>query len=122
MFPANVTKLTIQIAKCAHCYICFTLRQCGYHVDSQWCDCISILTFQFLWRICGEIVVWCNRARKFLVFNHAKLPETEYKNTNDSSALCNNIFVQIWIFLSTSLAKQVSELFETLERFARGYV
>jgi len=35
MFPANVTKLTIQIAKCAHCYICFTLRQCGYHVDSQ---------------------------------------------------------------------------------------
>jgi len=38
-----------------------------------------------------------------------------------SSALCNNIFVRIWIFLSTSFEKGVLEPFEPLERFARGF-
>jgi len=33
-----------------------------------------------------------------------------------SNALYNNVFVRIWIFLSTSFDKQVSEPFEPLER------
>jgi len=31
--------------------------------------------FKGLWRNYGEIVVWCCRTRKFLVFHHAKLRE-----------------------------------------------
>jgi len=55
------------------------------------------------------------------MFNHAKLPKIEYKSRVYSSALCNNIFVRIWIFLSTSFEKkQVSEPFEPFERFVRG--
>jgi len=42
---------------------------------------------------------------KFLVFNHAKLPEIEYISPVYSNALCNNIFVRIWIFPSTSFKK-----------------
>ena len=40
-----------------------------------------------LWRlnIYGEIVVWCYRASKILVFHHANLPQMEYKNP----AFCN---------------------------------
>jgi len=55
--------------------------------------------------------------RKFLVFNHAKLQENEYKSLVNSSALYNNIFVQIWIFVSTSFGKHVLEPFEPLETF-----
>jgi len=64
----------------------------------------AIVTFKCLWRNYGD-VVWCYRTRKFLVFNHAKLPEIEYESPVYSNALCNNIFVRIWIFLSTSLKK-----------------
>jgi len=43
------------------------------------------------------------------VFNYAKLPETEYKSLVYSTDFCNNISMRIWIFLSTSCEKQVSE-------------
>jgi len=33
------------------------------------------------------------------VFNQAKLPEIVYKSPVYSSALCNNLFERIWIFL-----------------------
>jgi len=36
-----------------------------------------------------------------------------------SSTLCNNKFVRIWIFHSTSFEKKVSELVESLEWFVR---
>jgi len=53
--------------------------RCGYHVeDGRWCDCKRIVMFKYLCRNYGTIVVWCNRSRKFLVFNHAKLPEIGY--------------------------------------------
>jgi len=39
---------------------------------------------------------WCS------TMQIAKLPETVYKSPSYSSALCNNIFVWIWIFLSAS--------------------
>ena len=52
--------------------------------------------------------------------NHAKLFEIVYKKPAYSSALSNNIYVRIWIFLSTSFEKQIPGLFEPLEWFARG--
>jgi len=35
------------------------------------------------------------------------------------SALCNNIFLQIWIFLATSFEKNIGTIW-TVETFARG--
>jgi len=35
-----------------------------------------------------------------------EVPEVEYKSPVYSSALCNNIFMRIWIFLSTSLKRK----------------
>jgi len=54
---------------------------------------------------------------KFPVLSHAKLPKNWYRIPFYSNALYNNVFVRIWIFLSTSFDKQVSESFEPLERF-----
>jgi len=56
------------------------------------------------------------RTRKFLVSNHAKLPEIEYKSLVDSNALCKNIFLRIWIFFSIHLKNK----YETLAQFAYG--
>jgi len=68
-----------------------------------------------LWRyVYGDVVVWCCNTRKFLVFNHAKLPKIEYKSRVISSALCNNRFVRIWIFRSTSFEKTNIETVWTL--------
>jgi len=59
--------------------------------------------WRYLWRNYGDVVVWCYRTRKFLVFNHAELLEIECKSPVHSNALGNNIFVRMWIFLSTVL-------------------
>jgi len=51
-----------------------------------------------------------------------KVTKNWVQNRVYSSALWNNIFVRIWIFLSTSFEKkQVSEPFEPFEQFVRGY-
>jgi len=56
----------------------FMLHATVYHAeDSRWCDCKRTVTFKCLWRNYGEIVAWSYKNRKFLVFNHAKLPEIE---------------------------------------------
>jgi len=34
----------------------------------------AIVTFKWLWHNYGDIVACCYNTRKFLVFNHAKLP------------------------------------------------
>ena len=83
-------------------------------------DCERIVTFKCLWRNFGDIVVWCCKTWMFLVFNHAKLPEIEYESPVYSSALCNNIFIRICIFVSTLFEKQVLKPFEPLVRFVRG--
>jgi len=59
-----------------------------------------------------RFLFWFFRTRSFLVINRAKLPEIVYKNPVFCSAFCNNIFVRISIFLTTSFEKQISELFE----------
>ena len=41
----------------------------------------------------------------FMVFNYEKLPKIQYKSLVYSGALYNNLFVRIWIFLSTSFKK-----------------
>jgi len=46
------------------------------------------------------------------VFNQAELPEIVYKSPVYCSVPCNNKFLQIWIFLATSLEKHVLEPFE----------
>ena len=96
VIPANVTILTI--VKCVHCYFCFTLR-----LRRRWGRCASkrIVTFKCIWHKYGEIIVWCNRTRKFLLLNQGKLPEIVHKIPVYSSALRNKIFVRTWIFLST---------------------
>jgi len=44
-----------------------------------------IVTFKFLWRSYGGVVVWCYNTWKFLVFNHAKLSKIEYESPACSS-------------------------------------
>jgi len=41
----------------------------------------------------------------FLVFNHVKLPETEYKSPAYFNPFCNNLFGRIWIFLPSIIKK-----------------
>jgi len=72
-------------------------------------------TFKCLWRNYGEIVASFYITRKFLVIKYVKLPETVHKSP--VYALCNNIFVRIWIFFSISFENQV---FKSLQRFTRG--
>ena len=62
----------------------------------------AIVTVKCLWRRCCSVL----QNKTFLAFNHAKLPEIEYKSPVYSSTVCNNIiFVRNWIFLSISLKK-----------------
>jgi len=65
IIPAKVATLSIWITKCVHWYFCFTLP---LPRGRWWCDCKHIVTLEWLWRNCGEIVVWCYRDRQFLVF------------------------------------------------------
>jgi len=39
----------------------------------------ATVTFKCLWRNYVDVVAWYYNIRKFLVFNHAKLPQIEYK-------------------------------------------
>jgi len=75
-----------------------------------------------LWRKYGEIIVFCYTTRTFLVFNQAKLPEIVYKSPAYSCTLSNNMFVQIWISLSTKFEKKFSESFESLGRDERTFI
>jgi len=54
------------------------------------------------------------------VFNQEKLPEIVYKSPVYCSAPCNNKFLQIWIFLATSVEKQVLEPLSAGLRIARS--
>jgi len=45
---------------------------------------------------------------EFKVFD-VKLPEIEYRSLVYSSALSNNVFMRIWIFLSTSFENKILE-------------
>jgi len=45
----------------------------------------AIVTFKCLWCNYGDVVVWWYNTRKFLVFNHAKLPKIECKSPVCSS-------------------------------------
>ena len=55
--------------------------------DLQLCAAVTVLkmagdaivTFKCLWRNYVDLVAWYYNSRKFLVFNHAKLPKIEYK-------------------------------------------
>jgi len=69
-----------------------------------------------------EIVIWCCRTGTFPVLKQAKLQEIVYEDPVYSSALGNNIFLRIWIFLSTSFEEQGSKPFEPLEWSAHGSV
>jgi len=54
-----------------------TTLRCGYHAEDAR---DAIVTFKCLRRNYSDVVVWCYRTRKFLVFNHAKFPEIEFKS------------------------------------------
>jgi len=68
----EVYHLNVTTGKLKAC-ISISASRCGYHAeDGRWCDCNRMVMFECLWRNYGEIVIWCNRTRKFVVFNLAK--------------------------------------------------
>ena len=117
LLKRTLFKLTLLLYQFIAC-IAISASCCGYHAeDGRWCDCKHIPTFKCLWRNYGELGLRYYRTRSFLVFNHAKVPEIEYKSPVYYNGLCNNTFRRIWILLSTSVEKQVSEPFETSNDF-----
>ena len=71
IIPANVNKLTIYIAKCMHCYLCFTLRlpRCRWWRS----DCQRIVTFKCYGAIMARLFfdateiksLWCSTLQSY---------------------------------------------------------